>query len=313
MKQKRGVGRLAGLILVLVVAWVVRTEPAIGPVGGWMTAAGVEPAFVDAGGVRVRYVRKGNGPSVVLIHGFASSMYTWKDVLPILAAGHDVIAIDLPGFGGSDIPRPLAGASYPAVVLAAMDRLGIERAALVGNSLGGSVAVAVAAENPQRVTALVLVDSAGFNFDAAERPWMLRLIAAPGVAAVVERLPVRRRLVEAGLKQVFFRDDLVTAERVDEYAAPMMRPGATRAAAELLTSQGPPFAAAAARVRAPTLVVWGREDTWIPVAHAERFTSAIPGSKAVILDACGHVPQEEKPADLVALVASFLASVGRVD
>ena len=213
----------------------------------------------------MRYVRTGSGPPVVLLHGFASSLYTWKDVLPALAASHDVVAIDLPGFGGSSIPRPLQGASYPGVVLAVMDHLGLRRASLVGNSLGGSVAVAVAAEHPERVDRLVLIDSAGFNFAAGDRPWILRLLAAPGVAALAERLPVRRRLVAAGLRQVFFDDALVTEERIDEYAAPMLRPGAARAAAELLSAPGPPdFAALLARVRAPTLVVWGREDTLDP-------------------------------------------------
>lgn len=309
----RRAGCLVGLMAILAVAWAIRSEPGIGPVGGWMAEAGVDPAFVDVDGVRVRYVRKGAGPTVVLIHGFASSLYTWKDVLPALAARHDVVALDLPGFGGSDIKHPLAGASYPAVVLAVMDRLGIERAALVGNSLGGSVAVAIAAEQPQRVSALALIDSAGFNFDPAERPWILRLVAAPGVAAAAERVPMRRRLVAAGLRQVFFRNELVTDERIDEYAAPMMRPGATRAAGELLASAGAPFAAIAERVRAPTLVIWGREDTWIPVSHAERFTAAIPGATAVVLEACGHVPQEERPEEVSALLVRFLAAPARVD
>ena len=104
----------------------------------------------------------------------------------------------------------------------------------------------------------------------------------------------------------------MTDERVDEYAVPMMRPGAARAAAELLGNPIPSdFAALVARVRAPTLVVWGREDTWIPVAHAGRFTAAIPGSTAVVLDSCGHVPQEEKPAEVAALVRPFLAAAAR--
>jgi pimeloyl-ACP methyl ester carboxylesterase len=305
------VTRRAGCAVVLTAALaglLFLTEPPVGRVGGWMAAVEVAPAYVDVPGARVRYVRRGTGPPVVLLHGFASSLYTWKDVLPALAASHDVVAIDLPGFGGSSIPRPLQGASYPGVVLAVMDHLGIRRASLVGNSLGGSVAVGVAGEHPERVDRLVLIDSAGFNFAAADRPWILRLVAAPGVAALTERLPVRRRLVAAGLRQVFFQDALVTGERIDEYAAPMLRPGATRAAAELLATPGPPdFAALMARVRAPTLVVWGREDTWIPVAHARRFTDAIPGATAVVLDACGHVPQEEKPAEVAAVLRRFLA------
>lgn len=311
--RTRGLGCLAAMVLVLAVAWILRTEPAVGPVGAWMSEAGVSPALVDVDGVRVRYVRKGSGPAVVLIHGFASSLFTWKDVLPTLAESHDVVAIDLPGFGGSDIRRPLDGAAYPAVVFAVMDRLAIDRAAVVGNSLGGSVAVAMAAERPERVRALVLIDSAGFNFDPGDRPALLRLVAAPGVGEALEKLPLRRRLVAAGLEQVFFDDTRVTEERIDEYAAPMMRPGATQAAAELLTSPGPPFLDVVRRVRAPTLVLWGRDDTWIPVAHAQRFTEAIPASKAVILESCGHVPQEERPAEVGALIAHFLAPAARVD
>ena len=312
-RRRAGCGAAAAVAVVALGAILLVPERAPGPVGGWMARVAVVPAFLDVPGGRVRYIRRGRGPAVVLIHGFASSLYTWKDVLPALALDHDVVAIDLPGFGGSSIPRPLEGASYPGVVLAVMDRLGLERVSLVGNSLGGSVAVAVAAEHPERVDRLVVIDSAGFNFRARDRPWMLRLVGAPGVAAAAERLPVRRRLVAAGLRQVFFRDELVTEERVDEYAAPMLRPGAVRAAAELLGALGvPDFAALVARVRAPTLVVWGREDTWIPVAHAQRFTEGIPGSRAVVLDACGHMPQEENPAEVGARLRSFLGAA-RVD
>jgi pimeloyl-ACP methyl ester carboxylesterase len=308
-RARTGCAAAAGAVVVALGALLLLPEPAPGPVGTWMARAGVAPAFLDLPGARLRYVRKGGGPPVVLIHGFASSIYTWKDVLPALAAGHDVIAIDLPGFGGSSIPRPLLAASYPAVVLAVMDKLGVQRAALVGNSLGGSIAVALAAEHPERVDGIVLIDSAGFNFGSGDRPLLLRLLAAPGVGAAAERLPVRRRLTRAGLRQVFFDDALVTDERVDEYTVPMTRPGAARAAAELLGNPIPSdFDALVARVRTPTLVIWGREDTWIPVAHAGRFTAAIPGSTAVVLEACGHVPQEEKPAEVAALMRPFLAA-----
>jgi pimeloyl-ACP methyl ester carboxylesterase len=310
----RGRAGCGAAVVLIAVAWLLAREPATGRVGGWMAGAGVAPAYVDLPGLRVRYVRKGTGPAVVLIHGFGSSVYTWKDVLPALAADHDVVAIDLPGFGGSTIPRPLDGASYPAVVLGVMDRLGIARASLAGHSLGGAVAVAVAAARPDRVDRLVLIDSAGFNFRRSDRPWLLRMVAAPGVASVIERLPVRRRLVAAGLRQCFFDDDLVTAERIDEYAAPMLRPGVARAAAELLRAPAfPDFAGLAARVRAPTLVVWGRDDTLIPVAQAARFTGAIPGATAIVIEGCGHVPQEEQPADVAAVVDRFLGAAPRVD
>jgi pimeloyl-ACP methyl ester carboxylesterase len=122
---------------------------------------------------------------------------------------------------------------------------------------------------------------------------------------------VRRRLVAAGLRQVFHDDALVTDERIDEYEAPMARPGAVAAAAELLGGAPGPFPIAA--VRAPTLVLWGRDDRWIPPAHAARFAEAVPGARVEMIDACGHVPQEEQPAVVGALLAGFLALPARVD
>jgi pimeloyl-ACP methyl ester carboxylesterase len=303
---------LLGLVALAILAFL--PAPALGPTGGWMKQAGLAPAYVELPGLRVRYVRAGHGPAVVLLHGFASSLYTWKDVLPALAAEHDVVALDLPGFGDSSIPRPLDAASFPGVVVAVMDRLGLARASLVGNSLGGAVAVAVAGTQPERVERLVVIDSAGFNFRASDRPWLLRFLASPGAAAGLERLPVRRRVVAAGLRQVFFHDELVTEERIDEYAAPLLRPGAASAAAELLGGRPmTDFPGLAARVRAPTLVVWGREDTWIPVAHAQRFADAIPGASVVIFEGCGHMPQEEAPADLATVLVSFLRPPAEVD
>ena len=304
---RRRTGCLAFAVLlfgVLAVLLYLPRDPAPAPSRPWVSDAGLSMGFLDSGGSRIRFVRGGSGPPVVLLHGFASSVYTWKDVMPALAASHEVIAFDFPGFGDSSIPDPLDAGAYPGLVVEVMDRLRIPRASLVGNSLGGAVAVAVAAEHPGRVDRLVLIDSAGFNFDAGERPLLLRLIAAPGAASLIERLPIRRRLTAAGLRQVFHDPALVTDERVDAYAAPMMRPGAARAAAQVLSRRGAPFPVD--RVRAPTLVIWGREDSWIPVAHASRFGAAIPGAQVEIIEACGHVPQEEKPAVVSGLIADFL-------
>ena len=141
---------------------------------------------------------------MVLLHGFASSIYTWKDVLPALARDHDVVALDLPGFGESDQPADLDGALFPALVLGLMDRLGLARAALVGNSLGGAIAVAVAAARPERVTALVLIDSAGFNFAAEDRPWVLRVAGGTAGTASWSACRSGGSCCGSGLRQVFY-------------------------------------------------------------------------------------------------------------
>jgi pimeloyl-ACP methyl ester carboxylesterase len=259
-------------------------------------------------GVRVRYVRAGAGPAVVLLHGFASSIVTWRDVMPALARTRDVVALDFPGFGGSEVRQGLPPSAYPALVLGLMDRLGLPRASLVGNSLGGGVAVVVAARHPERVDRLVLIDSVGYNLASADRPWLLRVAGRRPVAQLVEALPLRRPMVTLALRQIFQDDSLVTAERIDEYVAPLLRPGAVAAAQTLLASGdhlGLP--GLVARVRVPTLVVWGREDTWVPVEQADRFLADIPGSRKAVIEACGHMPQEERPAEVLGFLEDFLS------
>jgi pimeloyl-ACP methyl ester carboxylesterase len=298
------------LLLAAVAALVLtRTEAPAGPTGAWMAAAGVEPRFETVAGLRVRYVRAGSGPAVVLIHGLGASIYTWHEVLPALARDHDVVALDLPGFGGSDLPLPLRAELFPRVVLGLLDRLGIARASFVGNSLGGAVAVTLAAAHPERVLRLVLIDAAGFNLSPEGRPWLLRVGAGPAGAGL-ERLPFGRSLITLALRQVFDDDSLVTAERVDEYLAPLQRPGAKAAVRSLLSDGGAPsageFERLAAGVTAPTLVVWGAQDAWIPAATADRFVAAIPGAKKVVLEGCGHMPQEERADETLTLLRGFL-------
>jgi pimeloyl-ACP methyl ester carboxylesterase len=301
--------RAAGLLLLaaaMAAVFVARGEAPPHPPGQWWRRAGVEPRYEDLTGLRVRYVRRGHGPAVVLLHGLAASIYTWADVIPALASDHDVVAVDLPGFGGSDIPDDLSPSIHPDTVIALMDRLGISRATLVGNSLGGAVAVVLAARHPERVRRLVLIDSAGFNLDPSRRPLILRLLRFGPVAAALDALPIRRRVVTAALRQVFYERARVTPEKVEEYLAPLARPGATEAIRSLLVRQtalGLP--ALVAEVRVPTLIVWGRNDRWIPAADADRFASAIPAARKVVLEECGHVPQEERPAELVHLLEEF--------
>ncbi len=305
---------LAVLVLLLV-GLLLWPEAKPGLTGGWLKAAGLEPRFETLEGVRVRYVERGSGPSLVLLHGFASSIYTWKDVLPALSRERRVVALDFPGFGQSDQPADLSFDLFPRVVLGLMDRLGIHRATLVGNSMGGAVAVVIAARRPERVERLVLIDAAGYNTDPGERPWILRLVSSRPASGVLDRLPLRGALVRLGLQQVFFDDSRVTPERVDEYLAPLLRPGTTAAIRSLMSSRSvrPSLVAELApEVKVKALILWGREDRWIPVAHADRFAAALAGSRKIVIGACGHLPQEERPDEVIRLLGDFLGFAERL-
>jgi pimeloyl-ACP methyl ester carboxylesterase len=295
---------LAALALLGVAALLLR-EPEPGPTGRWLESAGLAPRLEVVEGVRVRYVEAGSGPAVLLLHGFASSIYTWKDVVPALARERRVVALDFPGFGGSETPPDLSFAVLPRVATGLLDRLGIARASLVGNSMGGAVGVVVAARRPERMEKLVLIDAAGYNTEPSDQPWIVRLVRSRAAAALLEKLPVRRR---PGLRQVFQDPAYVTPERIDEYVTPLLRPGSLASIRSLMVSPppSPSVAELAPRVEAPTLIVWGRHDRWIPLAHAARFAAAIPGSRTVVLDDCGHLPQEERPGEVVRLLEEFL-------
>jgi pimeloyl-ACP methyl ester carboxylesterase len=108
------------------------------------------------------------------------------------------------------------------------------------------------------------------------------------------------------LREVFYDPSRVTAEEIDEYLAPLERPGETAALLSLRRSEPPSVFAMAARVQVPTLILWGREDHWLPVERADRFLQAIPGAKLEILEACGHLPQEEQPQAVVKILGRFL-------
>jgi 4,5:9,10-diseco-3-hydroxy-5,9,17-trioxoandrosta-1(10),2-diene-4-oate hydrolase len=300
---------VVGLLLVAVALGAAARydRPPVTP-GSWLSAAGLPARYETVASQRVRLVRTGTGSAVVLIHGFGSSIYTWKDVIPALAARHDVIALDLPGFGESDRPADLSLEDLPRAVIGLMDRLGIERAALVGNSMGGATAAIVAATVPQRVSRLVLLDAAGFNMEPEARPLVVRLTTS-WAAPVLGLLPGKRLLVERSLRQVFHDDALVTEERVSEYLAPARRPGTFVAMRSLGASIGDRpsrVANALGDITAPTLVVWGGDDRWIPLAHADRFVAGIAGARKLVIPACGHMPQEEKPGEVARLVLEFL-------
>jgi pimeloyl-ACP methyl ester carboxylesterase len=298
------------LILTLVAGAILFLLPAEkAPVTGqWLSRAGLLPQTVRLGRMDVRYVRAGRGPTVILIHGLASSIYTWADVIGPLAEQFDVIALDLPGFGASSQPPGLSFDDEPRAVLGLMDALGVQKAHLVGNSMGGAISLLLAARQPDRVDHVVVLDSAGFRMKLNERPFMIRVLASRFAGFLADRLPVRRILTASTLRHLIHDPKRVTDERVAEYVAPLLRTGALVAARSLLRSpldEG--FVKGLGSIEARTLVVWGRFDPWLPEADADRFVAEIKGARKVVLQT-GHMPQEEQPAEVVRLISEFLIS-----
>jgi len=264
--------------------------------------------FVEIDGVRIHYQEKGLGTPLVLLHGFTSSTYSWKDVFEPLSKNFRVVAVDLKGFGFSGKPDgDYTRRAQAQLVAHLLDHLKIEKAWLCGNSMGGEVALNVALANPQHVAGLILIDSAGFEVKGGGSlaPAYVRI---PFVGRAVAALALTSdKLVREGLEKSFFDDAKITADRVAYYYRPLKTRGGQLAALRARTQAGQfPIEQELGRINARTLIIWGAEDAIIPLAAGRTMNSMIKDSKLVIIEKCGHVPQEEMPKRVVDEVTAFI-------
>jgi len=245
---------------------------------------------------------------IILLHGTSDSLHTWEGWAGVLSRQRRTIRFDMPGFGLTG-PSPNGDytiESYVHTLLSVADALGVERFVVAGNSLGGYVAWAAAVMHPDRVDRLILVDSAGYPFESASVPLAFRLARTPVLgAAMSDVLP--RSVVASSLENVYGDPSKVTPALVDRYFDLATREGNRKALVARFEQTKP--GALANRIPAlelPTLILWGRKDRLIPVEYGERFAREIKGSRLVVFDLLGHVPQQEDPVATVAAVEDFL-------
>jgi pimeloyl-ACP methyl ester carboxylesterase len=271
--------------------------------------------FVELDGVRVHYLEAGeaDAPPVVLIHGFASSNFVWHDVLvPLAEEGFRVIAPDLVGFGFSAKPRDGAYTieAQARAVVHLMDALGIECATLVGSSYGGAVAAIVALDCAERVRKLVLVGAVANN--ELKRHPMLRLGGVRGLGELFTPLllDARQMRKRRRLKVQTARTNRAYDEsRVRAQLRPLNAANTQRAILRTLRCwDAARVEREAGRIAQPALLIWGADDRDVPLRHGEKLHALMPGSRLVVFPACAHLPQEERPAEFVRLVADFCQS-----
>lgn len=267
--------------------------------------------FIDVQGLLV-HVRD-EGPRddplpIVLVHGTASSLHTWAGWAGELARTRRVIRFDLPGFGltGPSASGDYTMDAYVRFMAALLDRLGVARCVLGGNSLGGEVAWATALAYPQRVARLILVDAAGYRFTPRGLPIGFALAATPGLRTLMRQL-LPPGLVERSVRSVYGDPSRVTPQQVALYTDMARRPGNREALGRRLAVHFTGREADIARLQLPTLILWGGKDRLIPPEYGERFARDIAGSRLVVFDALGHVPHEEDPAATLPVVQAFLA------
>jgi pimeloyl-ACP methyl ester carboxylesterase len=306
---------LLAALLFFLVAGVVATWEPDRPVEA-LTARWAQPPsrFVPVLGMSV-HVRD-EGPAsdplpIVLLHGTSASLHTWDGWAAGLRGQRRVIRFDLPGFGltGPHAEGDYSIAAYVRFVTAMLDALGVQRLVLAGNSLGGEIAWATALALPQRVERLVLVDSAGYALDSASTP-----ISVP-LGFQLARLPLLRPLltnmlprgvIERSVRSVYGEPSRVTPELVDRYFELALRQGNRRALGQRMQHVLQVEPGRIRQIRQPTLILWGGRDRLLPPEFGQRFARDIAGSRLVMFERLGHVPQEEDPVATVAAVREFL-------
>lgn len=246
-----------------------------------------------------------DAPAIILIHGFGSSLQTFEGWQESLKAEFRVISIDLPGSG---LSRPDATDDYSdersiTLIKEMMDQLGIERATLAGNSIGGRISWRFAGAHPDRVDKLVLIAPDGFASDRFEYGKAPDIPAMTGIMKVF--LP--RYLVESNLTPAHGDPSTMTTDMVTRYHDLLIGPGIRQAVidrmAQTVLIDPIPILKT---IDVPVLLLWGEKDSLIPASHALDYSNVLSDARTVVLPDLGHVPQEEDPAGSLEPVRAFL-------
>lgn len=273
-----------------------------------------EDSYVKVGGINTRYWVLGQGKPLLLIHGLGASCDYWRYNIRALSQGCRVYAFDLPGCGRSDKEIDEFSLDFAGEFVAVfMDAVGVDRASLVGNSLGGAVSLQFAVQYPHRLEKLVLVSSGGLG---RELGLSFRLFKIPLLGELMAWAWSTKPEVRRTLRSIVYDPQIIGDDFVDQLAELTPLPGAK----EMLLSVArvgidfwgqnmrllEPLLRRVPEIEAPTLIIWGAQDPVIPVAHAHIAHRMIENSQLHIFDRCGHVPQIEKPEEFNQLVLDFL-------
>jgi pimeloyl-ACP methyl ester carboxylesterase len=268
--------------------------------------------WIRIDGSEANCVDLGEGPALVFVHGLGASWQSWLENLPDLARDHRVVAMDLPGFGHSAMPEGGISIEYYASwVFRLCDALGIESAAVVGNSMGGFIAAEMAIRSPERVQRLAVVSAAVFwqDYRRAQPLVGLARLSEAYVARLLARstdaVATRPRLRAWALATAGFRyPRLISKELAHELVRSARRTDGYLPGLEALVDY--PLDEELPKIGCPTLIVWGAHDTLVPVKDAKRMEELIPGSRRVVFERTGHVAMLERPERFNRLLRDFL-------
>lgn len=259
-------------------------------------------------GHRLAYLDEGHGPPVLLIHGIPTSSFLWRNVIPVLARTHRVIAPDMLNYGESDKPRhaDVSIAAQARLMVGVLDALGIRRADVVSHDIGGGVAQIIAVRHPERVGKLALSNAVCFD------SWPIPEFKPLQEPSAEEKMSLEAfiEMLRGFLPQGVHRVEALTPEAVEIILQPWSSEDGKCALFRNFQRLNPEYTQAIAgelqQLEHETLVLWGREDRFQKPAYAEKLRNAIPKAEVVWIDEAAHWIMEEKPAEVAAALISFL-------
>jgi pimeloyl-ACP methyl ester carboxylesterase len=268
--------------------------------------------FRKINNLNIHVLAVGNGTPVVLIHGFMGMAYDWRFNIRELGKHFSVYALDLPGFGYSDKPLNYDYTSngYAEFIASFLNAYRIERAVLVGNSMGGQIALMAGLKYPDRVTGLVLIDSGGYPHSVEFLPF--KLLEVPVIGEISMAL-INRTIIKIMLKRdIYFDGSFATDEVINNYHnvygtvnARKMPPTIMRK----IMKDEEYIASNLENIKCPTLIIWGAADRVISPSRAEMFRIDISGASTLIIPQAGHMPQIEKSEVVNKAVIDFLTAL----
>ena len=256
--------------------------------------------FLAVDDLIIHYRDEGTGPTLVLLHGVASSLHTWDGWVERLAPHYRIIRIDLPGHGltGNDPNVERYEIAYMVEKLEKfLNKLNIDEVYLAGNSLGGYISWNYALHRPDRVKKMVLIDAAGFP---QGMPFIMSFAALPVIGEVTGYM-MPKFIVNMNIKAAFGDDDKVTDELQQRYFDLTMRQGNREALVKVFRtmkeqSRNPHLGDRVKEIKIPTLLMWGDQDEWVPLEIMHQFAQALPNSQSIVYEGVGHMPMEELPS-----------------
>lgn len=270
--------------------------------------------YVKVGDINTRYWQVGTkGSAIVLIHGFAASVEDWALNVNALAKNHRVYALDLVGFGRSDKPDiKYNGSLLAKFIKDFMHTQNLDKAIIMGHSLGGAIALHFTIEYQDMVDKLILVGSGGFDKKVT---FNLRLLSAPVIGDIIMHF-LNRKLLTKFMRQMAYHQDVISEQLIEPFVQIFQLPGTKKSMLAISRGHMNIFGVKAdalklilanlANIKVPTLLVWGKQDPVVPIAHANFAMQHLPNAELHVFDQCGHLPQMEYPEQFNKLITDFI-------